>query len=65
MEVTPPPRTYPLQWIGLEKIVDNSGVPLLPREAQHHQVFDQPLNVEPQWACICMRHAHNKQNGDL
>ena len=54
MEVnTPQPHTYPPKWIGLEKTAEKcSAPPLLPKEPQHHEVFHQTLNVEPQWACI-------------
>ena len=57
----PPPLPNPPKCIGLEKIAKNRGaLPLLTGEPQRHQVFHQPLNVGPQWACICMRQAHSK-----
>ena len=66
MEVTPPPpRQAPKMDQSQKKSTKNYGAPwVLSREPQPHQIFHQPYNVEPQWACMCKRQAHSEANTD-
>ena len=66
MEVNPPPPAIPPKWIGARKnpLKTLAALHVLPGEPQPHQIFHQPSNVEPQWACMCKRQAHNKANTD-
>ena len=61
----PTPLAGPPKWFGKKKSTKNPGaLRVEPGESQPHQIFHQPSNVEPQWACMCKRQAHGKATTD-